>query len=72
MRVKILKAPHHGVYAEIEDITPNGLKVNLGEDTSVSLTIKDTKTAVVALEDVEIIDKGLNSPFFVEITKVIC
>jgi hypothetical protein len=70
MRVKICKGPLQGVYGEIEDYNENILKVNLGDDTSVSLTSEHTQSAFVRKEDVEVIDRGLNSPFLVETVEI--
>ena len=71
MRVKILQTPYKGVYGEIADfIAPDKLVVVLGDDTSVSLTAEQTQTTVVSVQDVAMMDGGLNSPFWVEVSEI--
>jgi hypothetical protein len=72
-RVKILSGDHKDKYAEIVDAyyleKDLMIKCMLGSETSVSVLCSDNIISVNS-KDIELIDKGLNSPFNMDISSI--
>ena len=69
-RVKILKGEHKGKYAEIIDVdNEQEITCMLGSETSVSVMCSSNYT-IVNSKDCELIDKGLNSPFSIDMSSI--
>jgi hypothetical protein len=72
-RVKILSGEHKDKYAEIVDAyyleKDLMIKCMLGSETSVSVLCSDN-IVVINSKDIQLIDKGLNSPFNMDVSSI--
>jgi hypothetical protein len=66
MRVKIVAGQYKDVWAEIEDIELDKFNVILGNKTSVTIPTNGERT-YVGIDDVQLADNGLNSPFHLDL-----
>ena len=67
IRVKVLQGEHEGKFGEIVDEHDKHYTISLGDDTSVSIQATTDTTINVPKDQVQLLDKGLNSPFLVNV-----